>query len=123
MTADGKYVYVAEKADGLTIYSNDLVTSVVDEDGLIPKNITLHQNYPNPFNPSTNIKIELKERTFTTLEVFNSLGQRVAVLLNNQLEAGSYNVLFEGSSLSTGVYMYRLQANGVIIAKKMTLLK
>jgi hypothetical protein len=88
-----------------------------------PEYITLHQNYPNPFNPATNIKIELKERAFVSLEVFSMLGQRVATLLSNQLESGSYNLSFEGSLLSTGVYLYRLRANGVTITKKMTLIK
>ncbi len=123
VTANGRYVYVAEKIDGLTIYSNDLVTSVEDEFSNIPENITLHQNYPNPFNPTTNIAFELKEKAFVSLEVFNSLGQRVAVLLNNQLSAGLTNVSFDGSLLSTGVYLYRLQANGVTIGKKMILIK
>jgi hypothetical protein len=123
LTANGKYVYVAEKADGLTIYSNDLVTSVADKDAMIPEYITLHQNYPNPFNPTTKIVVELKEKAFVSLEVFNMLGQRVATLLSNQLESGSYNLSFEGSSLSTGVYLYRLVANGVTITKKMTLIK
>jgi len=123
VTVDGKYVYVAEKADGLTIYSNDLVTSVEDKDAIIPEYIVLHQNYPNPFNPSTNIAFELKERAFVFLEVFNLLGQRVAVLLNDQLTAGSYNIPFEGLSLSTGVYMYSLNVNGFKIVKKMALIK
>ena len=123
VAANGKYVYVTEKADGLTIYSNDLVTSVEDKDAIIPEYIVLHQNYPNPFNPSTNIAFELKERAFVFLEVFNLLGQRVAVLLNDQLTAGSYNVPFEGLSLSTGVYMYSLNVNGFKIVKKMALIK
>jgi hypothetical protein len=55
--------------------------------------------------------------------VFNSLGQKVAVLLNNQLSAGSTNVVFDASSLSTGVYMYRLNANGFVLGKKMILIK
>lgn len=123
VTADGKYVYVAEKADGLTIYSNDLVTSVDDKFESVPENFALHQNYPNPFNPSTNIAFELKERAFISLEVFNSLGQRVAMLFNDQLTPGSYNIPFEGSSLSTGVYMYSINANGISIVKKMILIK
>jgi len=123
VAANGKYVYVTEKADGLTIYSNDLVTSVEDKDAIIPEYIVLHQNYPNPFNPSTNIAFELKERAFVFLEVFNLLGQRVAVLLNDQLTAGSYNIPFEGLSLSTGVYMYSLNVNGFKIVKKMALIK
>ncbi len=119
----GKYVYVTEKGDGLTVYSNDLVTSLEDDETIIPENITLYQNYPNPFNPTTNILIELKATAFVSLEVFNSLGERVAVLLNNQLSAGSTRVSFDASSLSTGVYLYRLNANGVTIGKKMMLIK
>jgi hypothetical protein len=109
--------------DGLTIYSNDLVVSVEDETQFIPENITLHQNYPNPFNPMTKILIELKEKAFVSLEIFNSLGQRVAVLLNNQLSAGSTKVSFDGSSLSSGIYFYRLNVNGVSVGKKMVLMK
>ena len=123
VAVNGKYVYVTEKMDGLTVYSNDLVTSVEGDESFIPENITLHQNFPNPFNPTTNILIELKENSFVTLEVFNSLGQKVAVLLNNQLSAGSTNVVFDASSLSTGVYMYRLNANGFVLGKKMILIK
>jgi hypothetical protein len=123
VTVSGKNIYVAEKADGLTIYSNDLATYVRTESPLIPEHIALSQNYPNPFNPTTNIKIELKEKAFVSLEVFNSLGQRVAVLLNGPMTAGSFNIPFDASSLSTGVYLYRLQANGVVLARKMTLIK
>jgi hypothetical protein len=123
VTVSGKNIYVAEKADGLTIYSNDLATYVRTESPLIPEHIALSQNYPNPFNPTTNIKIELKEKAFVSLEVFNSLGQRVSVLLNGPMTAGSFNIPFDASSLSTGVYLYRLQANGVVLARKMTLIK
>lgn len=123
IAAEGKYVYVAEKGDGLAIYSNDLVTAVAEENYPKPESITLYQNYPNPFNPATNIKIELKESGLVKLEVFNSLGQRVAVLLNSQLPAGITNLSFDGSSLSTGVYMYRMQSKGVTVAKKMMLIK
>lgn len=123
VTANGKYVYVTEKADGLTIYSNDLVTSVSDEYALLPENIALHQNYPNPFNPSTRISFELKEKTFVSLDVFNSLGQKVRMLYNGELSAGKHELSFDGSSLSSGVYLYRLQTNGLAISKKMSLIK
>jgi hypothetical protein len=123
LAADGKYVYVAEKTDGLTVYSNDVATSVHTANAVMPETMVLHQNYPNPFNPTTNIAIELKEKAFVSLEVFNYLGQRVAVLLNGQMPSGAFNVPFDGAAFSSGIYVYRLQANGVTIAKKMTLLK
>jgi len=123
VAADGRYVFVAEKGDGLAVYSNDLITAVNEERNVIPASLVLHQNYPNPFNPTTNIKVELKEKSHVTLEVFNSLGQRVAVLLNGQLSAGISNIQFDGASLSTGVYMYRLQTQGTTLTKKMMLIK
>jgi hypothetical protein len=123
LTANGKYIYVAEMIDGLTVYSNDLVTSILDESSNIPESITLHQNYPNPFNPVTNIIIELKEKTDVMLEVFNSLGERVAVLLNKELPSGSTSISFDGSSLSSGIYLYRLSVNGSSLGKKMVLMK
>ncbi|MEO8232335.1 MAG: T9SS type A sorting domain-containing protein [Ignavibacteriota bacterium] len=123
VAVNGKYVYVAEKGDGLTVYSNDLITSVDDESAIIPEQITLHQNYPNPFNPTTNILIELKENSLVTLEVFNSIGQKIAVLVNRQLSAGSTTITFDAANLSTGVYLYKLNTNGVTLIKKMMLIK
>ncbi len=123
VVADGKYIYVTEKTDGLSVYSNDLVTTVRRSEGVFPDEITLHQNYPNPFNPTTKIVVDLHERSFVSLEIFNAIGQRVAHLLNAQLVPGSYTVPFDGTTLSTGIYLYRLQTNGVTMTKKMMLIK
>lgn len=123
VVASGKYVYVTEKTDGLAVYSNDLLTTVGGSYGHLPTALTLHQNFPNPFNPSTMIKVDLKERTTVKLEVFNALGQRVAVLLEKELPAGITSIPFNATSLSTGVYVYRLQSNGVTLAKKMMLVR
>lgn len=123
LAVNGKYIYVTEKIDGLSIYSNDLVTSISSDRVIVPENIILSQNYPNPFNPTTNLKIQLNKSTFVTLEVFNSLGERVAVLLNKQLSEGIYTIPFDGSSLSSGIYLYRLKSQGVNIGRKMILLK
>jgi hypothetical protein len=122
LTADGGAVYVAEKLDGISVYRNELVTSVAGTEQ-VPGKFTLVQNYPNPFNPATTIVMELSERAFVTLEVCNLLGQRVALLVNKQLPAGSYTVPFNGSALSSGVYLYRMQANGFTSVQKMMLLK
>ncbi|MFA5832900.1 MAG: T9SS type A sorting domain-containing protein [Bacteroidota bacterium] len=123
VVVNGKYIYTAEKLDGLTIYSNDLLTSVSEKNMLMPEKISLHQNYPNPFNPTTFITVDVKTKSFVLLEVFNALGQKVDELLNTQLPAGTMTVPFNGSSLSTGVYLYRLQVNGVSMTKKMMLIK
>ncbi len=85
----------------------------------------LHQNYPNPFNPSTAMRFELSMTEHVTLEVFNLLGQRVAVLVDGQqLAAGTHQVTFDASHLSSGVYLYRLStANGHSIVRTMSLIK
>jgi hypothetical protein len=122
IAANGGSIYVSEKIDGLSIYRNDLVTSVGGKE-TTPMGFDLLQNYPNPFNPTTNIAIELPERAFVTLEVYDLLGQRAVVLVNKQMPAGSFNVPFNASELPSGMYLYRMQANGFSSVRKMLLLK
>lgn len=90
----------------------------------LPQAFQLFQNYPNPFNPSTNIQFDLINSSRVTLKVFNVLGEEVATLVNGQaLNAGTHTISFDGSQLSSGVYMYRLEANGVTSTRKMVLMK
>ena len=103
-----------------------LVTAVGSETvELLPKGFSLSQNYPNPFNPSTNITYNLADREFVTLKVYDLLGNEVAILVNEEKPAGSYNVPFsmDKLKLSSGTYFYRLQAGNFIETKKMILLK
>ncbi len=90
-----------------------------------PTDFRLSQNYPNPFNPTTTISYTLPKAGNVTLTVYNSLGQEVMTLVNNEFKAsaGSYNVLFDGSGLSSGIYFYTLTFNNNTIAKKMVLMK
>lgn len=83
----------------------------------------LNQNYPNPFNPSTNISFEIPKSSEVTLEVFDMLGRKVVSLVNERKAAGSYTVPFYASSLSSGMYIYRLQAGSFIQTRKLTLIK
>ncbi len=122
IAANGGFVFATEKIDGLSVYRNDLVTSVGAVENS-PTRFALQQNYPNPFNPTTNIAIELRERAFVTLDVHNLLGQRVAVLVNKQMPAGSFNIQFDASTLPSGTYLYRMRANGFSSTKKMLVLK
>ncbi|HZY10228.1 MAG TPA: T9SS type A sorting domain-containing protein [Bacteroidota bacterium] len=87
----------------------DNVTGITPEYSALPESYVLSQNYPNPFNPSTNIKFSLPNTGFVTLKVYNILGQDVATLINGLMETGTYNVDFDASDLSSGIYMYRLQ--------------
>ena len=83
----------------------------------------MSQNYPNPFNPTTTIEFSIPTNGIYTLEVFNILGQKVASLLNGNLEQGNHKAIFNATNLSTGIYLYRLSGNSVTITKKMMILK
>lgn len=92
-------------------------------DGMTVNSFTLDQNYPNPFNPSTSISFTLAERSNVTLKVMDILGREVATLLNGEKEAGKHNITFDASNLSTGMYIYTLQAGSFSVSKKMLLMK
>jgi hypothetical protein len=83
----------------------------------------LDQNYPNPFNPSTAIQFSLEKSGKTVLEIYNTLGQKVATLVNGELSAGAHRYQWNASGLASGVYFYRLQSNEFVATKKMILVK
>ncbi len=89
----------------------------------IPTDFNLSQNYPNPFNPTTNITYSVAKSTNVKLYVTNVIGQIVEVLVDGYKEAGTYELTFNAENLSTGVYIYTLEADGLKISKKMTLVK
>ncbi|MFU8860080.1 MAG: T9SS type A sorting domain-containing protein [Cyclonatronaceae bacterium] len=89
----------------------------------IPQDYRLYQNYPNPFNPETTVRFELPESADVTLDVYTITGQHVATLVDEFRTAGHHHVTFDGSRLSSGVYMYRLKTDQVIMTRKMTLVK
>lgn len=89
----------------------------------VPQTFTLYQNYPNPFNPTTNIEFRIAEFGFLSLKVFDVLGNEVAILVNEEKPAGSYEVKFDGNDLSSGIYIYQLRAGDFISTKKMILMK
>lgn len=101
----------------------DGTTSIDQVSSEIPQDLQLKQNYPNPFNPTTTIEFGLTDASFTTLEVYNMLGQRMAVLANEQLAAGWHRVNLDASGLSSGTYIYRLQAGDRVETKKLMLIK
>jgi cellulose/xylan binding protein with CBM9 domain/type IX secretion system substrate protein len=95
----------------------------VDNDELIINNYKLSQNYPNPFNPSTVIDYSIAKAGMVTLKIFNILGQEVLTLVNTNQNVGQYQVKFDASQLSTGLYIYRIQSGNFVDSKKMMLLK
>lgn len=102
-------------------FKTQILVSV--DDGNIPLAFNLEQNYPNPFNPSTTIRFSIVKSGFTTLKVYDVLGREVKVLVNDNLNIGSYSVLFDGSDLSSGIYIYSLNNGSEVLRKKMLLLK
>jgi hypothetical protein len=99
------------------------VTSASLPDGGIPDKFVLHQNYPNPFNPSTTIEFDLPARSYVSMNVYDVLGRLVATLVNDQQAAGSHRVTWNAGGVSSGVYVYRLQADGVTQSHKLLILK
>ncbi len=121
-------------ADAFRLIYNGPILSVKDEN--IPTGFKLYQNYPNPFNPSTTIKYTLptplnppfakggnKGGFLVTLKVYDVLGREVKTLVNKQQTPGTYQITFDGSSLSSGVYYYRLEAGSFVKTRGMVLVK
>lgn len=88
-----------------------------------PSDFVLHQNYPNPFNPSTTISFEIPVSAKATLKIYNSLGQEVALLIDEFLSSGRHDIKFNASDLTSGIYFYTLVAGEFVKTKKMILLK
>ena len=117
-SSGSKTVYQSE-----TISYNDLVVSAGNEIQSVPDKFVLEQNYPNPFNPKTIIGYQLPVSGNVTLKVYDLLGNEVATLVNEFNEAGSHNIDFYATQLSSGIYLYKLHAGSFIETKKMLLIK
>jgi hypothetical protein len=105
-------------------YDNSGLTTAVDPIGnQVPERFSLSQNYPNPFNPTTNIKFEIPTTGYVKLAVYDMLGKEVATLVNDIKTAGVYSIDFNGASLSSGVYFYKITTDNFSDIKKMMLVK
>lgn len=102
-------------------FKTQVLSSVEDEN--IPIAFNLKQNYPNPFNPETNIEFSVVKNGFITLKVYDVLGREIKVLVSEFLDKGNYSILFDGSNLSSGIYIYSLNNGSEVLRKKMLLLK
>jgi hypothetical protein len=114
------YTYRLKQMDynGSFAYSDEVEIDIEQ-----PSVFYLGQNYPNPFNPSTNIKYSIPAAGFVTLKVYDLLGREVSILLNEQHQAGTFDVVFDGSNLASGVYYYQLKAGELTATKKLMLTK
>lgn len=101
----------------------DVQTSVANEADELPVEFSLSQNYPNPFNPSTNISYAIPKAAEVKLLIFDMLGRNVASLVNERKAPGRYTVRFDAGNLSSGTYIYRIEAGSFVQTKKLMLIK
>lgn len=126
LDGDGrKDVVVAEYNGNFHFYKNLFATptDIEDQNIELPINFTLSQNYPNPFNPATTIRFQLAESGNTTLKIYDILGKEVTTLVNEYKTAGTHQVTFNATQLSSGIYFYTLQSGNNYITKQMMLIK
>jgi hypothetical protein len=109
-----------------SLYADEVFTDIEDEDPRneeVPDAFSLSSAYPNPFNPQTQISYSLPEASHVKLAVYNMVGRRVQVLVDQQQQAGKHRVNFSGGHLSSGMYIYRLKAGQHTQMRKMMLIK
>jgi hypothetical protein len=119
------YRVKAYKDSAESDYSNEatIILTDIQEEKEIPTEYSISQNYPNPFNPSTTITFDLPRTDEVILKVFNILGEEVATLVSDRLNAGSYSYDWNASQMASGVYLYRLEAGEYIETRKMILMR
>ena len=98
-------------------------TNVYETNGQIPKEFSLYQNYPNPWNPTTQIEYSLPAESHVRLTLIDALGREVGILVDGVVSAGRHKNQVQVSNLSSGVYFYRLTADGKALSKKMIVMK
>ena len=113
-------------SNGVKIYKTSYTVGIKNLSSAIPENFTLHQNYPNPFNPSTKIRFDIQKASDVKLVVYNSLGKEISTLVNERLNAGTYETDFNAADYNSGVYFYKLFISGeqsFVETRKMILTK
>jgi len=98
-------------------------TGVEDEFVNLPKEFALRQNYPNPFNPATKIQFQIPRSSDVRIEIFNTLGQKVDILVDRYMQAGFYELEYNAQNLAGGIYFYMIQTGDFKDVKKMILLR
>ena len=109
--------------NGVEIRHDIIVSATPEAVNTIPTEYALYQNYPNPFNPITTIGFDIKETGNVTLKVFDLLGREVATLVNGEMTAGSHTITWDASGMSSGIYVYRIEAGNFKATNKMLFLK
>jgi hypothetical protein len=120
---NGYELWISCASRGVAVLTVETSVTIQEETENLPVDFILNQNYPNPFNPTTTISFSIPSSGFTSLKVYDILGNEVATLLSEEKYAGNYEVRFNASSLTSGTYFYRLSAGSFTEVKKMILLK
>ena len=120
---NGKIVNQLLKNGQTFVIDNSSLAEFTVENASVPTSFELFQNYPNPFNPSTNIKFSIATKSNVELSVYNSLGEKVAMLVNGEKEVGVHEVEWNASNMSSGVYFYEIRAGQFLSVKKLLLMK
>ncbi|MBL7135972.1 MAG: T9SS type A sorting domain-containing protein [Candidatus Marinimicrobia bacterium] len=125
VAVDDNYVYVADGDDGIYIIRNNELdnTKIENNENNIPQKVKLSQNYPNPFNPTTTFKYELPKESKVHLVLYDINGRLIETFVNEKQQPGYYSVQWNASQYSSGVYIYRIQADGFSAVKKCLLIK
>lgn len=114
------YIYLA---DWFSLIILRFIPTAIDEEIILPQTFEVAQNYPNPFNAYTRISFDLSRPSVVTVDIFDLGGRKVANLLNRQMLSGSHSVIWNARDIASGVYFYRLQAEGFRDTRKMVLIK
>jgi len=117
------YAYAGQGPANVYYNQEHLPTYISPVGSNIPDKYSIEQNYPNPFNPSTTIRFDIPENKFVKLFVYDMLGRKVAELVNEELNAGNYEVKWDASAFTSGVYFYKLQSGNFEETKRMLLIK
>ena len=123
VSANDEYIFAGSRFYGIWRRPLTEMVGVENISTEVPAGFSIKQNYPNPFNPTTNIEFDVSKSSDLKITVFDIKGREIQTLVNERLNAGRYKVIFDGSSLNTGVYFYRLIANGYTETKRMFLIK
>jgi hypothetical protein len=126
VSGSAPYAVVGYPGFGPTnIYANSelIMTGVTPGGTGVPAAYFLSQNYPNPFNPTTRILFDIPRSGIIRISIYDILGREVAILIDQLMNAGSYKIDFDATAISSGVYFYKLQADGFSDTKKMIIMK
>ena len=107
----------------IRVLSSDAIRNDLNRVSEIPVTVELYQNYPNPFNPSTNISFYLPEQRMATVSIYNVVGQRVGILLQDNMVAGEHTLVWDASDMPSGIYIIHLEIGNRVYTRKMTLIK